>query len=572
MRNTRTRSLTRGPRTAAVLGVTAVLGVSALLLSGTTSASFTDASYGDSTVRTESTMAVAAWDSDISASTGVFLSKFGEVYLTGYRGTGDGNGGSPSANAAPTKVTFPEGVKIVDVAGASNDVSGTTTTSFEALDSEGRVYTWGSPYGGQTIIGRGSLSVAQSKTVGQVTTTAEGTPLPKIASMGRNENQFYALDYDGQLWAWGYGGENLPTPTRGTKNLPTRANLTTRTPTTASCSGTVNDSRLGAVNWHSLWAGANSSGAVSTSGLVYTWGYDASTGIAGAPFVNPTCPSLNEGANRVLFTQYPDLYTDADGHSFDATASASEQNTAYRAIVENVRTQPLAQCDSVMTAAAVDSSDCPVRQLGFSASSPRMLLQNGELYTWKTTGAGDGTAFVGRAGNNTEQRTPSVVSIGGSTNNVDRVSAGASSVIALTKSGEIYGWGFNNYCQAIGASTGSGGSLNGKDCVSSGANSTSFAATGITEPMKISEVPTGSKIVSVSSAQCSTFATAENGNIYAWGGGTLDGYAFNYCTSGTATAAGYKIYDHTKASDADPFGKPITSKSVGELLIRGYDD
>lgn len=570
---------TRKPRNlsrhtaATALGATAVLAVSSLLLAGTTSASFSDVSYGNATVRTESTMTVPAWDTDISTSTGVFLSKFGEVYVTGYRATGDGNGTAPLASTVPTKVTFPAGVKIVDVAGASNDLTGAGQTSFEALDSEGRIYTWGQPWGGPTYIGRGStLTLAQSWTAGQVTKTAEGTALPKIAAMGRSENQFYALDYDGQMWAWGYGGENLPTPTRGSQYLPTRSNLTTRTPVLANCNGALSETNLGTVKWHSLWAGANSSGAVSTSGLIYNWGYDASTGIAGAPFVNPSCPALNEGANRILFTQYPALYKDATGASFKATGTAAEQTASYRAVVENMRATPLAECNSVMTTAFVDSSACPVRQLGFSASSPRLLLQNGQLYTWKTTGAGDGTAFVGRAGTDTQQRTPTVVSVGGSTTNVDRVSAGVSSVLALTKTGEVYGWGYNNYCQAIGATTGTGGALTGKDCATTGIDSISLAATGVITPTKIAGIPAGSKITSISTAQCSAFAEADNGNIYAWGGGTLKGNVFNYCIGGAAGSEGFKIYNGTKSSDTNPNGAPVTTRTTGTLLIRGYDN
>ena len=542
----------RGANGAVLMGAAAVVVLA--LTASTTTAGFQSESYARAELATETMVPAYPVRQDMSPGSALFLNSFGELYVSGDRRSGDGAGNASTGLnlAPPNQVVFPEGVRIVDAGSSGNDFTWGQQTLFSALDDHGRVWTWGQAWGGPTLIGRGSISAAESRTPGQVTTTDTRQPLPQIIDLQQIENQVYALDVNGTLWAWGYGGENMPTPTTGNKPLPSRANTTTATRGLGACTS----NNAGDVVWHSIWGGYVSAGGVATNGLIYTWGWDNSNGL-NTTQTNQGCPILNEGANRVLFENYPELYQTADGLTYDPAelATEAERTARYRAIVAHTLTTTSPGCAQPSGKVnGVDVSECPVRQLGFSPRAPRLLLQNGDLYTWMvSTDTYYGLSFLGRpsstnASDPAFRNRPALA-----LSNVDSTVSGVGSMQALTRDGRVLGWGRNNYCQAVGERT-SGTS----PCTSN------VAADTVTLPRLVGGLPEGVPISKISSTQCAAWATSADGAVWGWGGGTV--VATGWVNCGTVGAT-YKIHDQRAATLSAPFGAPVTVASTATTPV-----
>jgi hypothetical protein len=547
----------------------AAAGLIALLAgTGVTAGAFQDQSHAAAELATEPSLRSLPVANDQSAGSALFITRFGELFVSGLRNSGDGAGsGSTRATAPPNKVAFPGGVRIVKAAGSSNDFSYLSSTSYAALDDDGTVWTWGSTYGfDNRLLGRGPLSAGQTYTPGPVRRTMDGSPVPRIVNLERSENQFYALDADGRMWVWGYGGENLPVSgyTAAQASFPVQANRIAATLSAGDCISGVNAG--GEVRWHSIWGGNNSSGAVSTSGLVYTWGFDHSDGL-GTTQNNQRCPYLNQGANQALFAAYPELYKNAKGQSFveseligaTPAATAALRSARMRDIAAHMSASVLPACAGTAAHAVVDEGPCPVRQLGFSSRAPRMLLQNGDLYTWQTSMDSYGTGFLGRANSTDPNAKDSRYRPAVALRNVDRTSPGISSVQALTRDGRVLGWGSNNYCQAIGIHRNAA-----LPCSSKAAGEV------VALPQKVAGLPSG--VTALSSTQCASWAATADGSMYAWGAGTVVGLNYNRCVQAPAAYSGYRIYDLTQATSAVPFGQPVRSHATGTLKVLDGDN
>ncbi|MCP3426975.1 hypothetical protein NBM05_13390 [Rothia sp. AR01] len=549
------------------------IGLALILLVTTpgTTAGFQDRTYARAGLTTEGMPPVGPVGRDQSAGSTLYVTRAGDLYVSGMRNSGDGNGsGSIPAQADPTRVNFPAGVRIVDAGGSSNDFSFSASTSYMALDDAGGVWTWGSPYGGKSLIGRGNIGRTESLRAGQVTRTADGGRLPPIVGIDRSENQFLALDAEGTLWSWGYDGENLPRSSSSSdRQLPARSNTTTTTHGRGDCDGP-------GVRWHSVWGGNNASAAVATNGLIYSWGFDNDNGVANGRD-NQRCPILNESANRALFEAYPDLYRTNSGAVYDEdarelTGSSPRRTEAlrkerYEQIVRDMQGRTLEACADVARRSGPDEGPCPVRSFGYSARAPRLLLQNGDLYTWQISTEDDfGGPFLGRIPSANDpsswwqdgSRFKPTVALRG----VASVSPGVSSVTALTRSGEVYGWGRNNVCQAVGAETAGRGS-----CVGGAGNGDGV----VVLPRRVAGLE-GARIETLSATQCATWAFDAEGRVWAWGAGTATGATWRYCSVNGASwgyaSTGYKIYDAVRATPSRPFGEPVTDAGTPTLRVR----
>ncbi|AGW40533.1 hypothetical protein O159_03100 [Leifsonia xyli subsp. cynodontis DSM 46306] len=553
----------------AAAGLCAALALAATTAS--TTAGFTDSTFASSALTTMTpSLTIAPVPSNQTFGSTLYLNAAGEVYLAGDRTTGDGAGGlSTAASATPTKVAFPADVHIVDAIGSTNDFTyaGRDTTAYIALDSTGGVWTWGRPFNSTAYLGRGSLSATDAAKPGKVTRTNSGKPLPAIASVRRIENQFLALDNDGTLWAWGWGGENLPivSSAKGSYSYPIKANSTTMTHGYwTSCETGAN--ALGDVRWRSIWSGKNVDGAVAQNGLVYTWGWENTDGLT--PTVSSdTCPTVNEGLNRVLFQNYPGIYKTAAGESYDERALTTEAARHQRFLDIVANTKNATVCTGVNTGIVTDDSGCPVRQLAFHAASMHLLTKDGSLYSVSLRRIGDGyfdaqgwlRSLLGRTASEDSTRPdyayrPQRVSFAGTSATVSSLSSGIGHVTAVLSDGTVWGWGINRYCQAIGGRGPSGSGA----CDVLGANDKVIQPTKVVGLDKV-------RAASVSASACATWVTGTDGSIHTWGGGRLSGSSFYVC--GDNGAYGSTSYDFTEVSPDAPFANPITGVSVGTTRI-----
>jgi len=165
----------------------------------------------------------------------------GHVYAWGDNRAGQLGDGTTAKRTAPVAVALPTGVRIVSIAAARSVYS-------LAVDSDGRVYSWGSNDDGQ--LGYGS-TVQRSR--------PQAVALPagvRALSAAAGVYQSLVVGSDGRVYAWGdraYGQSGAGSPA-GLQTRPLGVTLA-----------------LG-VRPVSVAGGSSSSLAVGSDGRLYAWG------------------------------------------------------------------------------------------------------------------------------------------------------------------------------------------------------------------------------------------------------------------------------------------------------------
>jgi alpha-tubulin suppressor-like RCC1 family protein len=572
---TRTRAAVAGVAAAAAL----VLGI------GVTAADYTDRTHAVAELTTETWAAVQpelVWTSSTSA----FIAE-GKVFIGGYRGNGASGTGvaTVNANLPPTQVDLP--VAAVKVVGGTNDFhygQAASTTWFAALGTDGVVYQWGSNYA-SSISGTSNRPRAVTTYSPSGSTTATHQ-LPPIVDLTSSENQIFALDADGTMYVWGYAGENLPNPVGGgtARSVPMPANITVDQATGMNNVGVVSGGQIvpgtsnGArsVTWHRVYGGQNSSFGVTREGLVYVWGWDSHAGVATeASAINVRAPRDARGVNALLFEKFPETYHAADGTTLQAGDPAYW--TTYNAIYQDMKGREVCTADYDITR-PYDDSGCPVRQMNTGARTYRVLLANHEMYTWAASTANYGWPTIGRYVASTATSAggyvPALIqtSQNGPTLSVHHFSAGTSAVQAVTTDGQVYGWGANNYCQAIGIHSTSGYAdpdRNNGNCAQQGSSATTGLrpSGGVWYATRVWNLPDDADIEHLGGTACTTWMTDEDGTMYAFGGNTVVGSDFRACVN--QTSHGYRIYDFNGATLESPFGTALTATATATRVVFG---
>lgn len=559
-----------------------------LLAIGSTGANYVDQTHAVAELTTETWAAVQperVWTSSSAA----FVAD-GTVYIGGFRGNGASGTGAATVDAAsgPTAVDLP--VDAVKVVGATNDFhdgAAASTTWFAALGVDGVVYQWGSNYAGSIS---GQSNRPRAITTYSPTGGAATVPLPPIVDLSMSENQIFALDADGTMYAWGYAGENLPNPVGGStaRTVPLPSNIVVDNSTGAANVGTVSDGRIvpsatqaasnGArtVAWHRIYGGQNSSFAVTREGLVYIWGFDAHPGLSTQTGVtNQRAPREARGVNAVLFERYPEIYHAVDGTTLEAGDPAYW--TTYDRIYQDMKGREVCTGDFDRLQ-VYDDSGCPVRQLGTGARTYRVLLSNHEMYTWAATTETYGWPTIGRWVSSTAPAgggyVPRLIetSQNGPTIPVHHFTSGSSALQAVTTDGRVYGWGANNWCQAIGTHSTGGVADPGRNNGNCGVQGSTAAtglrpAGGVWYPTPVWNVPEDAVITDLGATACTTWLTDARGTMYAFGGSTVVGRDFRSCANNTAH--GFRVYDLNDASLASPFGSPVNAPAVATRVVFG---
>ena len=198
----------------------------------------------DSSRTSFAAVSVAAGD-----QSSVVVTTEGEVFAWGYAGNGLGNGTTyQTPMSSPIKVSFPAGVKILEVSGKCG--------GYLARSDAGAVYQWGS------FNGMWSSSTSTPREVlaaGSVTRDAAARVLERGCSSA------YALKENGSIFAWG---------TNGGGKLGNGSTTDSATPVTVSISG-ESITGISASGTHAL--------AVTASGKVFGWGGNSNGQLARNP-------------------------------------------------------------------------------------------------------------------------------------------------------------------------------------------------------------------------------------------------------------------------------------------------
>ena len=131
-----------------------------------------------------------------------------QVYCWGEALYGQTGSGRKSKQPVPVKVELPPEVKVVKVAGGFGHTM--------CLTDQGELYTWGLNIKGQLGLndlpenmkpdGEGELAyVKAAYKACQLSVSRDKTPLPRFTDIACGFSSSYAIDEEGQAWAWGGG-------------------------------------------------------------------------------------------------------------------------------------------------------------------------------------------------------------------------------------------------------------------------------------------------------------------------------------------------------------------------------
>lgn len=160
-----------------------------------------------------------------------------------------------------------------------------------ALTADGTVYAWGNNHYGQ--VGQGSIAVS----VIWQPTVVPTLPLHRIKALAAGNLHCLALDTTGHVWGWGYNASGA-VGTGNTETLKvTPVQITTPSLIRAIAAG----------GYHSL--------AITDSGTVLSWGYNASGQLGNGNTTNQPSPVAVSGLDNII--------TISAGYLHSAASSAS---------------------------------------------------------------------------------------------------------------------------------------------------------------------------------------------------------------------------------------------------------
>ena len=173
---------------------------------------------------------------------GLALTSTGAVFAWGWNIVGQLGNGSTNGSDVPVKVKLPGGTKVTGIAaGFAHSV---------ALTSTGAVLAWGKNYNGN--LGNGSTTDSD---VPVKVNLPVGTKVTAVAAGGEHS---LAVTSTGAVLAWGYNADGqLGDGGTGASAVPVSVSLPTGTKVTAVAAGAL----------HSL--------ALTSTGAVLAWGYNA---------------------------------------------------------------------------------------------------------------------------------------------------------------------------------------------------------------------------------------------------------------------------------------------------------
>jgi uncharacterized repeat protein (TIGR02543 family) len=319
----------------------------------------------------------------LGGSHSAYLYPSGRVFTWGNNSSGQLGDNTTTSKSNPTEITsrfsLAAGDKIVAISLGSSHSS--------AISSTGRVFTWGSNFGGP--LGDGTTDNKSVPT--EITSRFSLNAGDKIVSISLGNSYSSAISSTGRVFTWGYNlyGQlgDATTGSSNNKSIPTEI--------TSRFSLAAGDKIV------SISLGNSHSSAISSSGRVFTWGYNL------------------------------------DGQLGNATTGSSNNKSIPTEITSRFS---LAAEDKIVAIS-----------LGSSHSSA--ISSTGRVFTW-------GNNTSGQLGDTTTtlRNTPTEITSRFSLAAGDKIvsmSLGSSHSSAISSTGRVFTWGNNFYGQLGDATTGS---------------------------------------------------------------------------------------------------------------------
>ncbi|WP_339352942.1 RCC1 domain-containing protein [Bifidobacterium indicum] len=349
------------------------------------------------------------------------VSGAGRVYAWGGNDRGQLGDGTRSGHADPAGAAIPAGVTVTQ-ARAGRDYS-------VALDTAGRVWTWGDNTSGQ--LGRGSVGGDDP------TPAPAATGATRFTQVSAGDAHVLALDTDGRVWSWGAdahgqlgdGGAGGASGTPAMRSMPSRARFT----------------QVQAGGAHSL--------AVAGDGGLYAWGDDTHGQLGdNRTGVTSTATPVAVRAPSDAARGFAWLGLAAGGDHSLAVGTSTDTGSVYG--FGSDRQGQLGDGRTGVDAALPVRPSLPtgaaITGLSAGGASSQALTGTGLLYAWGANDKGqlgDGTT-TGRA-------TPVGITIPTRAGAWADTSIGAGHALGIDSAGGLRSWGGNDQGQlGDGTSTG----------------------------------------------------------------------------------------------------------------------
>jgi hypothetical protein len=353
---------------------------------------------------------------------------------------------SPLAVGQPQAMAAATGACTVSTFSAGSSYSG-------AVDSTGRVLTWGRNFEGELGIG------STGNETGTPTPVVTTTGLTSVAGFWAGNFTTFAVDSSGQVWGWGDNSFNQ------------RGNNTGNS-SPAMVVGPTQVVSIGPGFEHTI--------AVTADGTVWGWGTVGAFGVqlpGNFAFSDPIVVPGLAGVTKVAGGDGYSLALTSGGAVYAAGSNAKGE-LGLGSGVDNATTfQPIPGLSGAVDISAASTlGDYSV-----------VLDQSGHVFAF-------GDNFYGQMGNGSSSTTYQYISTQVSgLDSVVKISAGDGHVLALKSDHSVWAWGFNEFGQLGNGST-----------------------TNSSRPVQVS-FPAGVQLVSVSAGLAHSMALDSDGNLWAWG-------------------------------------------------------
>jgi len=343
----------------------------------------------------------------------------GKVYAWGFNGTGQLGNNSTTSSSIPVQVDT-SGV----LAGKTITAIAAGNTHSLALDSEGKIYAWGSNASGQL----GNNSTTNSNIPVQVDTSGvlAGKTITAIAAGGVHS---LAIDSDGKVYTWGLNGNG---------QLGNNSTTDSSVPVQVNTSGVLAGKTI-----TTIAAGFTHSLALDSNGKVYAWGNNTSGKLGNNSTTDSSIP-VQVYTSGVLAGKTIIAISAGSSHSLaldsDGKVYAWGSNNSGR--LGNNSTTEARIPIQVNTSGVLAGKTITAIAAGINHSFA--LDSGGKIYAW-------GNNAGGQFGNNstTSSSIPVQVSTSGvlAVKTITAIAALNNHSLALDSEGKIYAWGVNSHGQ-----------------------------------------------------------------------------------------------------------------------------